>query len=97
MSNAASSRVGRGVLIGVIGGLFLGGVALVVMGARAVFGLPDCSGLTTEQCSLEIDIAVGMGRTQMIFGSALALLGLAGYLYFRARLASGAAGERNDS
>lgn len=83
--------------MGVIAGLFLGGVALVALGARAVFGGPDCSGLTPEQCSLEIDIALGMGRTQMIFGSALALLGLAGYLYFRGRPRSGADAQRSDS
>lgn len=85
MSNSALSSIRRGAVVGVIAGLFFGGVLLVFLGTRALLGLPDCTTMTQEQCALELEIALRMGRMQVMFGLGLALLGLSGFLYFRAR------------
>lgn len=85
MSSDSLSPLSRGLVFGVVGGLFVGGVALLVWGAVNAFVGPDCAQLTPEECALQREITVMLGRRQVLFGGALALLGLALLLVARAR------------
>lgn len=79
------SPLSRGLVFGLLGGLFIGGAALLGWGALQVFGGPDCTQLSPEECALQREIAVTLGRRQVLFGGALALLGIALFLMIRAR------------
>lgn len=74
-----SSPLVRGVLLGLSAGLFLGGLALLAEGGWALFHGPDCALLSPKECALEREIAVSLGRRQVLFGGGLALLGLSLY------------------
>ena len=62
-------------------GLFLSGLVLMFLGGRAIFIGPDCSALSPAECALERDILLTVGRRQVLFGGALALLVLALFIY----------------
>ncbi len=76
----------RAAAIGLASGLFLGGLYLLVLGGRAVLVGVDCSGQTSQQCSLEQELATHFARRQVLTGGALALLALAIAMWIRARL-----------
>jgi hypothetical protein len=86
MPHAALSPVLRGILMGLVGGLLVGGLALLAFGADAMLRGPDCTGFTPEECALKRDIAVTFGRQQVRAGGALALMGLAVFMLARPRL-----------
>lgn len=73
--------------MGLIAGLFLGGLLLGGIGAKNILGEPACEGLSPAECALEREISLGMGRRQVLFGGALALMGLALFMLYRQRSA----------
>ena len=87
MPCAQLSPAARGALVGLILGLLLGGVALLALGAIRVMRGFDCAGLTPEECALDREIAVSFARRQVWVGGALALMGIAVFMWTRGRLA----------
>ena len=87
MPRAQLSPASRGALVGLILGLLIGGVALLAVGAVRVVRGFDCAGLTPEECALDGEIAVSFARRQVWVGGALALMGVAVFMWARARLA----------
>jgi hypothetical protein len=77
--------VARGILFGLTAGLILGGFGLVAWGGYQVVGAVDCTGLSAEECALQRELALWLGRRQVMFGGALGLLGLALVLYLRSQ------------
>ena len=73
----------RGVLLGLVSALILGGVVLAVLGWRMSVVGPDCAGLTPEECALEREIALAVGQRQTLFGAAMAVLGVSVALFVR--------------
>lgn len=72
-------------MAGLIAGLFIGGLVLAGLGARNILVSPDCANLGPQECTLEQEIALEMGRRQVLFGGALALMGLAVFMFARQR------------
>ncbi len=73
--------LGRAALLGLGGGLALGAVALL---ASAVLRLSvDCTGLGTEECTFEREMAQGVARLQTFASLGLALLAAGVFLLVR--------------
>ncbi len=85
MPSGSLSPLARGLVFGLVGGLVIGGAGLLVWGAVHSVTGPDCTLLSPEECALERQITVSLGRRQVLFGGALALLGLALFLVARSR------------
>jgi hypothetical protein len=96
MLRAPLSSVARGSLVGLVVGLLIGGLGLLAVGAVTVLRGIDCAGLTHEECALEREIAASFARRQVWVGGALALMGLAVFMWARGRLARGRT-ESNES
>ncbi|WP_338869774.1 hypothetical protein [Myxococcus stipitatus] len=73
----------RAALLGLSGGLLLGGLGLLALGVRGVFGTPDCTGLSGPECELIRQATQEMGRVQTRFGGALVALGAALFVLLR--------------
>lgn len=71
--------------VGLIAGIFLGGLGLLLFGTRAIVMGPDCAALTPEECAFERETLRSLGRYQVLAGGALALMGLSLFVYFRRR------------
>ncbi|MBJ6761019.1 hypothetical protein JGU66_09610 [Myxococcaceae bacterium JPH2] len=85
---SATSRVSgvlRAAVLGLAAGLMLGGVGLLVVGVRGVFGSPDCTDLTAPECQLLSESARDLGRLQTLSGGALIALGAALIVLARGR------------
>ena len=80
------SSAARGALIGLILGLWIGGMGLMAVGAVKALRGVDCSQLSPEECALEEGIADSLGRRQVWVGGALALMGVAVFMWARGRL-----------
>ena len=85
----ASSSVVRGALLGLVAGLLVGGLSLFAVGARTVIAGVDCGSLTPEECALEREITLSFARRQVWVGGALALMGVAVFIWGRAHLTGG--------
>ena len=77
--------LGRALWLGLIGGLFCGGIMLLGFGARGIFFRPACSAPDTAQCALEQELLLSLGRRQTLFGGLLCLLALSGFSLYRQR------------
>lgn len=80
-----ASSVGRSAALGLCGGLFLGGLGLLVVGLRGTFGTLDCAGLTGAECDLVRQATREMGRVQALAGGALIALSAALFVLLRPR------------
>lgn len=80
-----ASSVGRSAALGLCGGLFLGGLGLLVVGLRGTFGTPDCAGLTGAECDLVRQATREMGRVQALAAGALIALSAALFVLLRPR------------
>lgn len=81
-------RLLRAVAVGLAGGAFLGGLYLIWVASRVIFGGVTCLDQSPEQCSLEHQIALHLARRQALIGGSLALLALAIAMRIRAKSAS---------
>ncbi len=70
----AQASFGRAAVVGLCGGMFVGGVALLVLGLRGMFGQPNCIGLADQECQLIIEAFHHVGRVQTLCGGALVAL-----------------------
>jgi hypothetical protein len=87
MPPATLSSTARGALVGLVLGLWIGGVGLMAVGAVKALRGVDCSALTPEECALDREIAISFGRRQVWVGGALALMGVAVFIWARGRSA----------
>lgn len=85
MRDARATPLGRGLIYGLMAGLLIGGLALLAWGGRNLLIGPDCGALSPHECALEREISVELGRRQVLFGGALALLGLSLAVLMRVR------------
>ncbi|NPC82017.1 hypothetical protein HPC49_27835, partial [Pyxidicoccus fallax] len=69
--------LGRSAAMGLCGGLFLGGLALLANGLNSLFGAVDCKGLSGPECELLSQTLREVGRMQTLSGGALTALGAA--------------------
>lgn len=81
------SRPLRAAGLGLCGGLLLGGGLLLVLGLRRLFSPPDCMGLGKPECDLLVQMALEVGRVQLLCGGALVALSLAVFVLLRPRSA----------
>jgi hypothetical protein len=81
--NASPSQLVRAAAVGLGAGLFLGGAALMAMGARSVWFEIPCDRLSSEECAVERELAISWARWQSLWGLGLLLLALAVFLYVR--------------
>ena len=70
----AQTHFGRAAVAGLCGGMFIGGVGLLVLGLRGMFGQPNCIGLVEQECELIVQAFQHVGRVQTICGGALMAL-----------------------
>ena len=82
-SQTGGRSLTRAALVGLGGGLLLGSVYLLVSALRA--SRLDCAGLPMDECELEQQMAVEIGRYQSLFAAALALFAVAIFLWLRAK------------
>jgi hypothetical protein len=82
---SAQSSVGRAAVAGLCGGMFIGGVGLLVLGLRGLFGQPNCIGLGEQECSLIADAFHHVGRVQTLCGGALIALAASVFILARPR------------
>ncbi len=80
-----ASSVGRSAVLGLCGGLFLGGLGLLVEGLRGTFGPLDCAGLTGAECDLVRQATREVARVQALAGGALVALSAALFVLLRPR------------
>ena len=85
MRDARATPLGRGLIYGLMAGLLIGGLALLGTGAWNLMIGPDCTGRSPHECALARETAVDLGRYQVLFGGALALLGLSLAVVMRVR------------
>ncbi|MCE9669464.1 hypothetical protein LY474_16760 [Myxococcus stipitatus] len=78
----------RAAALGLCGGLLLGGLYLLGIGLRGLFGAQDCAGLTGPQCDLLRQTHHELGRVQSTFGGALVSLAAALLVLLRRRASS---------
>jgi hypothetical protein len=65
--------------------MLIGGLGLLVMGIRGLFGKPNCVGLGEQECQLIVEAFNHVGRVQTICGGALIALSLAVFVLARPR------------
>jgi hypothetical protein len=77
------ASVARAAFAGLCGGLLIGGVGLLVIGLRSLFGQANCVGLGEQECQLIVDAYTHVGRVQTICGGALISLSAALFVLAR--------------
>jgi hypothetical protein len=77
------SSLGRAAFFGLSAGLVIGGLGLLVLGLRGLFGRPDCTGLSKIECDFVLEAAAHVGRVQTICGGALVALALSLFVLAR--------------
>ena len=85
MSPAPLASIRRGVIVGIVAALIVGGLGIFAIGLRGFWKRPDCAQLSPMECSLVTEEARAIGIRQVWFGGALALLGLAVVIWARPR------------
>lgn len=81
--SSSASSVGRAAFIGLATGMVLGGVWLLVLGLRGLFGKVDCGLLSPNECELMTSAHAHIGKVQTLCGGALIALALALYVLLR--------------
>ena len=81
----AQASFGRAAVVGLCGGMFIGGVGLLVLGLRGMFGQPNCIGLGEQECELIIEAFLHVGRVQTLCGGALIALAASVFILARPR------------
>jgi hypothetical protein len=71
------SSLGRAAFLGLASGMVLGGVWLLILGLRGLFGSQDCTRLSPNECALLLETVTHVGRVQTLCGGALIALALA--------------------
>ncbi len=77
--------LGRSAATGLLGGLLLGGLALLAVGLGNRFSAVDCEGLTGPECQLLTEARREVGRSQTLGGGALTALAASLFVLFRPR------------
>ena len=77
------SRPVRAAGLGLCAGLLLGGLMLLVLGARGLLFPPDCARLQKLECDFLTETALEIGRVQLLCGGALVALALAVFVLLR--------------
>jgi hypothetical protein len=80
-----TARLLRAAALGLVGGLFIGGLYLLWVASRVIFSGVACLDQGPEQCSLEQELALHLARRQALTGGALALLAVAIGIWIRAK------------
>ncbi|KFE67617.1 hypothetical protein DB31_8100 [Hyalangium minutum] len=75
--------MGRAAFVGLATGMVLGGVWLLVLGLRGLFGKTDCGLLSPNECELLTAANAHIGKVQTLCGGALIALALALYVLLR--------------
>jgi hypothetical protein len=65
--------------------MLIGGIGLLVLGLRGMFGQPNCIGLGEQECELIIEAFNHVGRVQTLCGGALISLAAAVFVLARPR------------
>jgi hypothetical protein len=77
------ASVARAAVAGLCGGLLFGGVGLLILGIRGLFGEPNCIGLGKQECELIAEAFTHVGRVQTLCGGALIALSLSFFVLAR--------------
>ncbi|WP_224241878.1 hypothetical protein [Hyalangium gracile] len=90
-SQPPGSFLGRAAFLGLASGMVIGGFWLLALGLRGLFFPLDCLGLSKNECDLQSEALVHVGRVQTLCGGALIALALALYVLLRPYLGPRAA------
>lgn len=81
--SSSASSVGRAAFVGLAAGMVVGGVWLLVLGLRGLFGTLDCGALSPNECELITQANAHVGKVQTMCGGALIALAFALYVLLR--------------
>lgn len=80
--------IGRAAFFGLAVGMVVGGFWLLALGLRGLYVPLDCTGLTKNECDLNTEALLHVGRVQTLCGGALIALALSLYVVLRPYLVS---------